>query len=184
MGLEHIVETPLKVPQPRVTDLEHLTDYLLGTFRNRIAVLAKLQANPIEYKYECLELLRMANFFHLELIGWYGVANRLYTEAFATRLTDIQSSASDRLKEQKGMRPTAAMIEARAKEEITPLEDAISRIEETMKLCDKLASSAQTIIRSMQEDEISGRAAGGDSPDWGEFVEAPIEGALKRLKRD
>jgi hypothetical protein len=185
MTMDRQVDIPFAVPTAEKSDLERLTEYMGGPFRRRLSELARTQAEPIVYKGDCAEILRKSNFFHTELVGWLGLAKRLYTENYAEHLAVTQSAAGQQLIEQKrGLRPTAGMIEAHARQELAPLEDAIERMEQTVRLCDKLASSAQSMLRTMSQDEFTGRAEGGEAAGqdaWDDFSEAPITNALERL---
>ena len=76
------------------------------------------------------------------------------------------------------------MIETHARQDMAPLEDAIERMEQTVRLCDKMASSAQSMLRTMSQDEFTGRAEGGEQAGegaWDDFAEAPISEALERF---
>jgi hypothetical protein len=170
-------------PANEKSDLDLLLDYMGGAYGRRIGELAKAHAVPIIYKFDCAELMRKANFFQLELIGWLGLSSRIRAEEYARALDVTKRVEGSRLADRgPKVRSTAAMIEADALENVAPLDDAITRIEQTIRFCEKLTSSAQTQLRAMSEDEFAGRAeqnAGG----WDDFVQAPIENALERLGR-
>ena len=183
MDMDQPVKVSVGVSPRETTDLERLVEFLLGTYQRRLTELARLQSAPMTYKQDCVQLAAKANFFYTEMVGWLGVAKRLYDMEYAARLETLQATTTDKLREGKGVyRPTAGMIDARAREQIAPLNDAITRLEGTMRLCDKLTSTAQTIIRSMEENELSGRAEGGPAPEWEEFSAAPLARALDQLK--
>jgi hypothetical protein len=171
------------LPQAQADDLDLLAAYVAGPFRRRLDGLAAMQRRAPAYKFELAELLRKANFFHTELIGWLALAKREYTQRYADALAIEHSSESDRFAESRGLRPTAAMIQALARQELAPLEDVINRFEETVRMLDKIASSAQTMLRTMDADEFTGRAEGsGHDADWDDFQPAPIREALSRLR--
>lgn len=182
MDMDRPVAVSVDVTPREMTDLERLIDYLLGAYQRRLEELARLQSNPLTYKQDCVQIAAKANFFYTEMVGWLGVAKRLYDMEYSSRLETVLASESEKLRETRGVRPSVSMVEARAREQIAPLNDAITRLDGTMRLCDKLTSTAQTIIRSMQEDELSGRAEGGPAPDWEKFSAAPIARALDQLK--
>jgi len=183
--IERETSVDFAAPRPGTTDLERLTAYMTGPFLRRLSEVARLHAEPLAYKWQCAEILRKSNFFHAELVGWLGLAKRLYTEQYAESLAVTQSAEGEKFKERaRSLRPTAAMIDAQSRQAVAPLEDAITRMEQTVRLCDKLASSAQSMLRTMSQDEFTGRAEGGEPAGegaWEDFVEAPISEALERL---
>jgi hypothetical protein len=180
------VQVDFQPPRAKRGDLDLLIDYLSGPFRRRVQVLANLHSNPIAYKFEAAEILRRVNFFHLEIIGWLGLARRLHASLYANALATATTVESRRREEkQSGVRSTAPMLDALAREEVAALADAIERLEQTLRYCEKIASAAQTILRTMSEDELSGRAAGTDfeiDASWEAFAEAPLKEALDRLR--
>lgn len=183
--IEREAEVDFALPKPVKSDLEQLTEYLAGPYVRRFSDLADLHASALTYKWQCADILRKANFFHLEILGWLALAKRLYTEQYAESLTTTQSVERERVEEKsRTLRPTSGMIEAQARQEVSALEEAVERLEQTIRLLDKLASSAQSMLRTMSEDEFTGRAEGGPASGegaWEDFRAAPIALALERL---
>jgi hypothetical protein len=147
---------------------QQLVTYLEGAFARRAADLARLHSTDDAYLSRAHEILRKANFFHLELTGFHALAKGLYADAFQESVDAVRiqhAAEGDR-------RPVESHVKAQAKREVAWLEDAVLRVENMLELCQRVGSSAQTMGRTVAEGLIE-RGMPSNDDAWDDYVPAP-----------
>jgi hypothetical protein len=168
--------TPTPAPAGELT---RLTSYLAGRFQRQRTDLAALLSESPDSKWELVKLSQRALAFRHELAGWHALAQRLYRGHYADQFNLAHEQREQALKsEGPTLRASADLIRADADQASAALREAVDLISATRDDMSSVVSWAQTLIRSLLDEEISGEAAG--VPDADDAIyEAPLAAALR-----
>lgn len=166
-------------PAPK-RELDLLVNYLSGRFATERTAISELLSHSPRSRGELFTLSRRALAFRHELAGWSALAARAHEEMLADQLDLAHDERSAELADagRGALRPTAELVRARARQHVAPLSEALEILRSTRDDMGTVISWAQTMIRVVTDEELTGEAAGvTDAP--AEIYEPPIGSALR-----
>lgn len=167
--------TPTPAP---TSETGRLTAYLAGRFQRQRADLATLLSQTPDSKGELVRLSQRALAFRHELAGWHALAQRLYRSSYADQFNAAHEQREQALRSQTPtLRASADLIRADADQATAALREAVELLAATRDDMAAVVSWAQTLIRSLLDEELSGEAAGVPHAD-DTLYEAPLAAAL------
>jgi hypothetical protein len=177
------VDASVFVAKTPESDLERLTAYILKRFpvrdqqltaQTRAAAALKLKGDIITLGFEAID-------FRRELSGWIALTTRVRDEMYADA---IDSSHGERQAQAQAVdlkRADSTLVRTRAAATISPLNEALERLQESRTEMDKIVSWCQSLQRSVRDEEFGDLfESSSEVPE--QIYSAPIGAALRKLE--
>jgi hypothetical protein len=167
----------------RKSELAQLTEYISTRFGQRDSELIARQreASKLKLKGDLITLGFDAIDFRRELSSWIALARRLRTYHMQDALNHAHTEQTYAANEQDLKRANAKLVEAQAKADIAPLEEAIERLEAARDEMVGIISWCQSLQRNLQNEEYGDLFESGNEVPT-ELFQAPIGSKLKEME--